>query len=750
MLRLRTAVAPLALAASILAGVGPLSAQRSPFREDTPRVDAVVIRGVTGVDMNELRRGLVTKASRCRSIFFKPFCWFTTTSFFVEKHDIEPRALPHDELRIRVHLWRRGWRHSTVATAVEPSGTGSGVRVTFDVAQGPPTIVRAVELRQGDPELAGRQIRNAELPDTGQPLNVLEMDTVRVRLLEAFWARGYGDAVVRDTARLLDSLNAIVEVQLEPGRRTTVGQILVDGNERVSDRTVRDAMPMREGRLYRPMEAAESQRALHLTGLFQQALVDVPEQADTAKTVRVEVREAPFRMLRARVGFTTIDFLQTQAQFTQYNWFGGGRRIDVTGVLGRLLAKRLEGNFPFREGAPGSPSGLTEEAFLRPTWQASVQLTQPSFPAASNSLGLGVFTHRRVEPGVVVDRGYGANVTFTQNLARRAPLSLVYRYEQNTVLAGDVYFCVNYGVCDEPTIGALQGRQSLSPLSVSGFMDRVDDQLVRTSGYTIRLGLDHASGLTASNFRYNRADAEITRDIQLGRATLAGRVRGGWVKALSTTGSAVGGNEGDAILHPTTRFYAGGARSVRGFAENQLGPRILTVDPIVLVGPQGSDDARDAENGPACTRASIVSGDCDPNPVSSAEFNPRPIGGTRLMAMSVEYRRPIWGNFIGAVFVDGARVGDPALAELGEARTAVTPGFGVRYRSPIGPVRIDLGIRPAAKEDLHVVTQVTEDGVNRLVRLKTEKRYDPLEGHSGFLAQVTSRLTLHLSLGEAF
>ena len=48
------------------------------------------------------------------------------------------------------------------------------------------------------------------------------------------------------------------------------------------------------------------------------------------------------------------------------------------------------------------------------------------------------------------------------------------------------------------------------------------------------------------------------------------------------------------------------------------------------------------------------------------------------------------------------------------------------------------------------VTQVTEDGVNRLVRLKTEKRYDPLEGNSGFLAQLTSRITLHLSLGEAF
>jgi len=309
-----------------------------------------------------------------------------------------------------------------------------------------------------------------------------------------------------------------------------------------------------------------------------------------------------------------------------------------------------------------------------------------------------------------------------------------------------VYFCVSYGVCDPPTIEALQGQHSLSPLSLSGFVDRVDDQLLRTSGYTVRLGLDHASALTASNFRYNRADAELTRDFRVAGGTLATRVRGGWVRALGGTADAVGvgGVTGTAILHPTTRFYAGGARSVRGFTENQLGPRILTVDPDLLL-------ARPDSATPApCTVGSLVSGDCDPNSIASADFTPRPIGGTRLAAASVEYRRPIWGNFVGAVFVDAARVGDPALLGLAEARTAVTPGFGVRYRSPIGPVRVDLGIRPATTEDLTVVTQVTENGINRLVRLDVEKHYDPLEGNSGFLAQLTSRLALHLSIGEAF
>ena len=84
------------------------------------------------------------------------------------------------------------------------------------------------------------------------------------------------------------------------------------------------------------------------------------------------------------------------------------------------------------------------------------------------------------------------------------------------------------------------------------------------------------------------------------------------------------------------------------------------------------------------------------------------------------------------------------------SRTAITPGVGVRYNSPIGPVRLDLGMRPGHEEDLPVVTQVPDSANTfRLVQLNTTKRYDPLAG-SGFLHRFTSRLQLHLAIGEAW
>jgi outer membrane protein insertion porin family len=742
--RLRIAMLLLACALPPLAAAGRLRAQSSVLTAASPKLERVVISGVRGVDMAELRQGLATQPSRCRSLFIKPFCLVFKSSFFYERHTLDRKELPQDELRIRVYLWRRGWRQATVATRIEPRG--AGVQVVFDVSQGDPTIVRTLTLTGADSVLGRRQIRAAALPGSGSRLNVLQLDSARVRLLAALWERGYGDAQVQDTTLPVDSLGMAVQVAVQPGRRTTVSAIDIEGNEKVSDRTVIDAMPIRVGQLYRPTRVGESQRALYLTGMFRQALVSSPAQPDSAKTIQVAVKEAPFRLLRSGVGFTTVDYVQTQAQFTQFNWLGGGRRLDVTGVVGRLGARQLNGKGFFRNAEPATLSGTPDDAFLRPTWTASAQVTQPAFPASGNSLGLGVFTHRRVEPAVVVDRGYGANATFTHDLAHRVPLSLLYRYELNTVLAGDVYFCVNYGVCDSPTIDALQGRQSLSPLSLSVLVDRVDDQLVRTSGFTARGSLEHASQLTLSDFRYNRADADFTRDLPVGKGTLAARVHGGWVKALVGTAKAVGvtATGSEEILHPSTRVYAGGARSVRGFGENQLGPRILTLDPGKLL------DRPDSTTAALCTAASLVNGSCDPNGVSSADFTPRPIGGTRVAEASIEYRRPVWRGFVGAVFVDGGRVSDPALRSLAGARTAITPGFGVRYRSPIGPVRVDLGIKSARKEELTVVTQVTENGVNRLVRLDTKKHYDPLEGNHGILGQLTSRLTLHLSIGESY
>jgi outer membrane protein assembly factor BamA len=203
------------------------------------------------------------------------------------------------------------------------------------------------------------------------------------------------------------------------------------------------------------------------------------------------------------------------------------------------------------------------------------------------------------------------------------------------------------------------------------------------------------------------------------------------------------------ILHPRKRFYAGGANSVRGYGENQLGPRILTIDPAKL----------------GCTTADISTGNCDPSAprvtthtdgtvdtaqVTSSDFTALPTGGTSLLEGSIEYRFPfVMKNLQAAIFLDAGYVGAGG-SDVTRGKAAVTPGFGVRYLSPVGPIRVDLGFRPSVTDKLTVITEVVDpDGTRRLVQLNTKRDYNPVEDGSG-ISKVLNHFALHLSIGQAF
>jgi outer membrane protein assembly factor BamA len=227
------------------------------------------------------------------------------------------------------------------------------------------------------------------------------------------------------------------------------------------------------------------------------------------------------------------------------------------------------------------------------------------------------------------------------------------------------------------------------------------------------------------------------------------------VNALSGTNSAlhVAGLDSEDIIHPRRRFYSGGSRSVRGYGENQLGPRVLTVSPIALTRVDTLEDGTVRD--PICTEAQLRDSSCDPNSsrLDADNFNPQPLGGTSLAEGSIELRFPLVSKFAldGAVFVDGAVIGTDRFSSLLGASGSVTPGFGVRLQTPVGPVRLDLGIRPTLVETLPVITQVTDpDSTARLVTLATPRRYDPVDTSGNFFQKILARLMLHLAIGPAF
>jgi outer membrane protein insertion porin family/translocation and assembly module TamA len=181
---------------------------------------------------------------------------------------------------------------------------------------------------------------------------------------------------------------------------------------------------------------------------------------------------------------------------------------------------------------------------------------------------------------------------------------------------------------------AVTDETILSGLGVGVEVLAVDDPIDPTRGITATL-VGEPVGL-GGDVHFARVVAEVAAYRPLGFWGLlaAARVRAGVAEPIA----------GDDEIPLFERFYAGGVNSVRGYERRHVGP--------------------------------LAGGD--------------PIGGRTLLTMSAELRRAIMGPLGAAVFVDAGQVGlESDRLPVDDLQVGV--GFGVRYKSPAGPIRVDLG-----------------------------------------------------------
>ena len=107
-------------------------------------------------------------------------------------------------------------------------------------------------------------------------------------------------------------------------------------------------------------------------------------------------------------------------------------------------------------------------------------------------------------------------------------------------------------------------------------------------------------------------------------------------------------------LPPPLRFFAGGDQTIRGYSYQSLGPKVNRC-------------GFDADDPGRC-----------------ADFV---IGGKHLAVLSAEFERDIRPQWSIAGFVDSGN----AFTDTSRFRAATGVGIGVRWRSPVGLVRVDLG-----------------------------------------------------------
>lgn len=708
-----------------------------------PEVEEVRFEGNRSFPSDSLARAIATRETACRSNWFYllPLCPLGV-DFALSRSTLRARDLPRDRARLVLWYRQRGFQDVQVDTAVV-EGDATRARVMFRIEEGQPIIADSIEYTGVEPFVEGGLLD--DLPFArGDRLSTIALDATRDSIVQRLSNRGYAYAeVFRNAFRPAeDPYNALVVFDVVPGPPTTYGDITVAGVENLGVGTVLRTVQLTSGDPYRRSEIDEATTRLFGLDIIRNARV-LPDTAsdvqDPTVDVAIEIQEGDAYRVRAGGGWSTAECLNLEARWTSRNFFGGGRTLSVRGRVGNLLASQFRDVLCTQSG---------EGRFADLTGLGAVDFVQPWIFSTRNALTASVFVERQSLPGIFVRRAFGAQIGLSRSVSARTLLTGFFRPELSELDASDVLFCTGFLVCAPEDINELENANWLSPVGLAFTRDRSDDLLNPRNGYRILMDVEHAATWTASDFRYDRVVAEASRYSSAGRIVFATRARGGWVGSGGFEGLVNRPQDGSVdIVHPQKRFYTGGANSVRGFAQSRLGPRVLLADVEDLLSSSGGLCAPEALADQTCT------------PDLTARFEDQPIGGTRLLEANAELRVQL-GFLEGVLFTDVGQAWGPDQSILLED-LEFTPGVGVRFASPVGPIRLDLAYRFRGAEDLPVVTEqirpwTSDDDPDD--RLLVDGQFISWVS-TGDLVQLMSPvlfgrndrgLQLHVSIGQAF
>lgn len=735
-----------------LGWVVPVSAQTS-----RPELAHIRFEGNEVFGDDALSGAIVNRETECSNLFLSPLCWFGIEAA-IDRRYLDPDELSRDALRLQAYYWLRGYRDARVE--VEQTESDEGVALTFRVDEGEPVLVEELRIDGAEDVEAEGLLEDLPLA-VGEPMSSLRIEAVRDTLVNRLREVGYAHAEVFSGFLIpADSRAAQVDFTLDPGPRARFGEVQVEWAQEappeLDETTVRRMVPFSEGSTYRFSQLVEGQRNLYALELIQTARVTENRDTlarDTVIPVNIRLTEGDLHRVRTGLGWSTADCFNGEARWTSRNFRGGARRLTARARISNILAPQL--NETLLCGGVGS------DEFTRLNGQLAVELIQPFVFSPRNSVAASAFGERQSVAGVYIREAIGTSLAFTRNIGRQATLTFSYQPALTRLDAGEVFFCVSFLLCTSEDIEAFSSANWLSPLAITLALNRSNRLLNPTAGYSVALDFEYAAGWTGSDFVYARGLGEVAGYLGLGeRTVLAARIRGGNVEPGAFSRGGTPGSVPPDLVHPQKRFYAGGAASVRGFAENQLGPRVLSTDVenLLNVPPDGTEAL--------CTPEQVVDATCDGRGLNPDEVLVRATGGIRLLEGSVELRFPLISNVLqGATFVDIGQVWDQQADEELD-RFEVTPGLGLRYFSPIGPLRIDLGYNFRGRQELPLLTEDLEpcdlatdsclvvrmaDGSSGPIPWQVTDDLQPLDPRVEFgVTEWYQRFQLHFSIGQAF
>ncbi len=508
-----------------------------------------------------------------------------------------------------------------------------------------------------------------------QPYSDVNVGSDRENLLNYYYSRGYLSATFDYYVTPADEpAHVNLRYVLKPGAQKYVRGVLISGLETTRPALVFDRMELKDGEPLSLSKETDTQRRLYDLGIFARVntAVQNPDGDEADKYVLYDIDEAKHYSFNVGLG----------AQIAR---IGSGSVTSLdnpagsTGFAPRIALGVSRINlFGLGEtlGLQTSVSTIDQRAVLTyfiPQFISNEKLNFTASGLIENSNDIRTYTARQRE----------GSIRLGQRLSRA--YTLQYGFIFRNVLLSNVKI-------DTAVIPLLAQPETAGIMSVSMIEDKRDDPTDAHRGTYTTLDLSYAPGLLGSQTHFARGLLRNSTYHALGRD---------FVFARSTQLGVISRTGGKQDVPLAERIYSGGSTSLRSFPDFQAGPRDLTTG--------------------------------------------FPLGGKALFVNNFELRFPLYGDNLGGVlFQDSGNVYSTLNAvsfrfdqhnQQDFDYMVQSLGFGIRYRTPIGPVRFDLSYSPNAP---------------RFIGLKGTLA-DFLSGNPvPTTAQKINSFQFHISLGQAF
>lgn len=422
-----------------------------------------------------------------------------------------------------------------------------------------------------------------------------------------------------------------LDFRVEKGKLQTIERIDIVGNTKTRDKVIRREMRIYEGELFNGSGLKRSKERANALGFFETVEITYkPGRDDTHVIVTVEVKEKSTGSFQVGFGFSSVESFIFTAQVTQNNFLGWGQTVSLSAQLSSLR-QLLQLSFydPYFFD--------TDFIFSLDLYRTQIDQFDFTREALGGSVGLGY----HIWDDVIASVGY------TREWVDASP--------------GGTGTGPNAGVINTntaPLFGRFRtGTQITSSARLSIAWDKRDNRLFPTKGFYQFASAEFAPEFLGGDLNYVRYTAFSRFYFPLPF---------GAVFKTNLTVGYIGNLDPTRRLPVSELFYLGGINSVRGYTLNSISPTILV---------------------PTCNRP-----DC---PATAFV-----VGGNKEFVVNIELEFPIVPKvgLKGVIFYD---MGNAFAVDANwfQDRQHSLPlglfqsvGFGIRWFSPVGPLRFEWGI----------------------------------------------------------